>query len=140
MWYCAHAETELMIGDALESCGRVCAHWCSRPVSGGPDRRWTTSSSRSSLVLRVWSESRRTSAETDWPPYSPSRYDPETPREPAGQSSPSETAGRPAEREKHIYITFSHLADAFIQMRTIESIKINKRAMICKRYNKSRLA
>ncbi len=38
-------------------------------------------------------------------------------------------------------ITFSHLADAFIQsdlqMRTIEAIKINKRAMIYKCYNKS---
>ncbi len=40
--------------------------------------------------------------------------------------------------------TFSHLADAFIQsdlqMRTIEAIKINKRAMICKCYNNSQLA
>ncbi len=39
--------------------------------------------------------------------------------------------------------TFSHLADAFIhnlQMRTIEAIKTNKRAMICKCYNKSQLA
>ncbi len=36
----------------------------------------------------------------------------------------------------YIYITFSHLADAFIQsnlqMRTIEAIKTNKRAVICK--------
>ncbi len=40
--------------------------------------------------------------------------------------------------------TFSHLADAFIQsdlqMRTIEAIKINKRAMIYKCYKKSQLA
>ncbi len=40
--------------------------------------------------------------------------------------------------------TFSHVADAFIQsdlqMRTMETIKINKRAMICKCYNKSQLA
>ncbi len=40
--------------------------------------------------------------------------------------------------------TFSHLADAFIQSdlqtRTIEVIKIIKRAMTCKRYNKSQLA
>ncbi len=37
-----------------------------------------------------------------------------------------------------------HLTDAFIQsdlqMRTMEAIKINKRAMICKCYNKSQLA
>ncbi len=37
--------------------------------------------------------------------------------------------------------TFSHLADAFIQrdlqMMTMEAIKINKRATICKCYNKS---
>ncbi len=37
--------------------------------------------------------------------------------------------------------TFSHLADAFIQsdlqMRTTEAIKTNKRAMICKCYDKS---
>ncbi len=33
--------------------------------------------------------------------------------------------------------TFSHLADAFIQMRTIDAIKTNKREMICKCYNKS---
>ncbi len=46
-----------------------------------------------------------------------------------------------------IYIytfTFSHLADTFIQsdlqMRTMEAIKINKRAMICKSYDKPRLA
>ncbi len=36
----------------------------------------------------------------------------------------------------YIYLTFSHLADAFIQsdlqMRTIEAIKTNKRAMIYK--------
>ncbi len=36
-----------------------------------------------------------------------------------------------------------HLADAFIQsdlqMRTMEAIKFNKRAMICKCYNKSHL-
>ncbi len=41
------------------------------------------------------------------------------------------------------YITFSHLADAFIQsdlqMRTIEAIRINKRTMIYKCYNKSQL-
>ncbi len=45
---------------------------------------------------------------------------------------------------KYIYIQytlkFSHLADAFIQsdlqMRTMEAIKINKRAMICKSYDK----
>ncbi len=43
----------------------------------------------------------------------------------------------------HIFLTFtfSHLADAFIQsnlqMRTIEAIKTNKRATICKRYDKS---
>ncbi len=47
-------------------------------------------------------------------------------------------------RKMYIYITFSHLADAFIhsdlQMRTTEAIKINKRAMIRKRYNKSQLA
>ncbi len=40
--------------------------------------------------------------------------------------------------------TFSHLADAFIQsdlqMRTIEAIKTNKRAMIRKCYNKAQLA
>ncbi len=40
--------------------------------------------------------------------------------------------------------TFSHLAEAFIQsdlqMRTMEAIKINKRAMIYKCYNKSQLA
>ncbi len=39
---------------------------------------------------------------------------------------------------------FSHLADAFIQrnlqMRTMEAIKINKREMIRKCYNKSQLA
>ncbi len=44
----------------------------------------------------------------------------------------------------YIYITFSHLADAFIQsdlqMRTIEEIKTNKRATTCKCYNKSWLA
>ncbi len=46
----------------------------------------------------------------------------------------------------YIYITFtfSHLADAFIQsdlqMRKMEAIKINKRAMIRKCYNKSQLA
>ncbi len=41
----------------------------------------------------------------------------------------------------YITFTFSHLADAFIQsdlqMRTIEAIRINKRAMIHKCYNKS---
>ncbi len=40
--------------------------------------------------------------------------------------------------------TFSHLADAFIQsdlqMRTIEAIKPNKRAMMCRCYNTSQLA
>ncbi len=40
-----------------------------------------------------------------------------------------------------LLFTFSHLADAFIQsdlqMRTMEAIKINKRAMICKCYNMS---
>ncbi len=44
----------------------------------------------------------------------------------------------------HITFTFSYLADAFIQcdlqMRTMEAIKINKRAMICKCYNMSQLA
>ncbi len=45
----------------------------------------------------------------------------------------------------YITFTFSHLADAFIQsdlqMMTMEAIKINKRAMICKCYsNKSQLA
>ncbi len=44
----------------------------------------------------------------------------------------------------YITFTFSHLADAFIQsdlqMRTMEGIKINKRAMIFKCYNKSQLA
>ncbi len=43
-----------------------------------------------------------------------------------------------------IIFTFSHLADAFIQsnlqMRTMEAIKINKRAKIRKCYNKSQLA
>ncbi len=38
----------------------------------------------------------------------------------------------------------SHLSDGFIQsdlqMRTMEAIKINKRAMICKCYNKYQLA
>ncbi len=42
-----------------------------------------------------------------------------------------------------ITFTLSYLADAFIQsdlqMRTIEAIKTNKRAMICKCYNKSQL-
>ncbi len=46
------------------------------------------------------------------------------------------------------YITFSHVADTFIQSdlhlqtRTTEAIKINKSAMICnfKCYDKSRLA
>ncbi len=48
---------------------------------------------------------------------------------------------------RYIYayaFTFSHLADTFIQsdleMRTMEAIKITKRAMICKCYNKSQLA
>ncbi len=40
--------------------------------------------------------------------------------------------------------TFSHLADAFIQsdlqMRKMEAIKINKRAIIYKCYDKSQLA
>ncbi len=43
-----------------------------------------------------------------------------------------------------ITFTFSHLADAFIQsnlqMKTIEEIKINKRATTCKCYDKSQLA
>ncbi len=43
----------------------------------------------------------------------------------------------------NITFTFSHLANTFIQsdlqMRTMEAIKINKRAMICKCYNKSQL-
>ncbi len=47
----------------------------------------------------------------------------------------------------HIYIyikfTFSHLVDTFIQrnlqMSTMEAIKINKRAMTRKCYNKSQL-
>ncbi len=42
------------------------------------------------------------------------------------------------------YITFSHLADAFIQsdlqIRTLEAIKTNKRATTCKCYDKSCLA
>ncbi len=49
--------------------------------------------------------------------------------------------------KKSIYLftcTFSHLADTFIQsdlqMRTIEAIKTNKRAIKCKCYNKSWLA
>ncbi len=45
---------------------------------------------------------------------------------------------------KMFTFAFSHLADAFIQsdlqMRTMEAIKINKRAMIHKCYNKSQLA
>ncbi len=44
----------------------------------------------------------------------------------------------------HITFTFSHLADYFIQsdlqIRTMEAIKINKRAMIYKCYNKYQLA
>ncbi len=47
----------------------------------------------------------------------------------------------------YIYIftfTFGYLADTFIQsdlqMRTIEAIKTNKRATICKRYDESQLA
>ncbi len=40
--------------------------------------------------------------------------------------------------------SFSYLADAFIQidlqMKTMQAIKINKRAMICKCYDKSQLA
>ncbi len=44
----------------------------------------------------------------------------------------------------YIYITFSHLADTFIQsnlqMRTLEAIKTNKRATTCKCYDKSWLA
>ncbi len=40
----------------------------------------------------------------------------------------------------NITFTFSRLADAFIQMSTMEAIKINKRAIICKCYNKSQLA
>ncbi len=43
-----------------------------------------------------------------------------------------------------LHLHFSHLADAFIQsdlqMRTIEAIKINKRATTWKCYNKSQLA
>ncbi len=43
----------------------------------------------------------------------------------------------------YITFTFSHLADAFmqgnLQMRTMEAIKINKREIICKCYNKSQL-
>ncbi len=46
--------------------------------------------------------------------------------------------------KNHFTFTFIHLADAFIQsdlqMRTMEAIKINKRAMIYKCYNKSQLA
>ncbi len=42
------------------------------------------------------------------------------------------------------YIYISHLADVFFQsefqMRRMDAIKINKRAMICKRYDKSQLA
>ncbi len=45
---------------------------------------------------------------------------------------------------KNINLHFSHLADAFIQsdlqMRTMEAMKTNKRAMICKCYNKSQFA
>ncbi len=41
-------------------------------------------------------------------------------------------------------LTFNHLADAFIQsdlqMRTMEAIKINKREIICKCYDKPHLA
>ncbi len=44
-------------------------------------------------------------------------------------------------KSKHLHL---HLADVFIQsdlqMRTMEAIKINKRAMICKCYDKSQLA
>ncbi len=44
----------------------------------------------------------------------------------------------------NIYVTLNHLADAFIQsdlqMRTIEAIKINKKATTRKFYNKSWLA
>ncbi len=44
----------------------------------------------------------------------------------------------------NIYVTLSHLADAFIrsdlQMRKIEAIKTNNRATTCNCYNKSRLA
>ncbi len=47
--------------------------------------------------------------------------------------------------ERHAFESkFSHLEDAFVwrdlQMMTMEAIRINKRAMICKRYNKSQLA
>ncbi len=44
----------------------------------------------------------------------------------------------------NIYVTLSHLADAFIlsdlQMRKIEAIKTNNRATTCNCYDKSRLA
>ncbi len=44
----------------------------------------------------------------------------------------------------YIFTLHLHLADAFIQsdlqMRAMEAIKINKRAMICRCYNKSQLA
>ncbi len=44
----------------------------------------------------------------------------------------------------YIYIYFSYLADAVIEsdlkMRAIEALKTNKRAKICKHYDKSRLA
>ncbi len=43
-----------------------------------------------------------------------------------------------------LFYLFSHLADAFVQsdlqMRAIEAIKTNKRATICKCYDKSWLA
>ncbi len=46
--------------------------------------------------------------------------------------------------DSYITFTFSHLADTFIQsdlqMRTMEAIRINKRAMIPKCYNKSQLS
>ncbi len=43
-----------------------------------------------------------------------------------------------------LHLHYSHLADTFIQsdlqMRTMEAIKINKRAMIGKSYDRSQLA
>ncbi len=44
----------------------------------------------------------------------------------------------------YVKVTFIHIAEAFIQsdlqMRTIDAIRINKRAIISKCYNKSQLA
>ncbi len=40
----------------------------------------------------------------------------------------------------YLFILFSHLADAFVQMMAIEAIKTNKSATTCKCYDKSWLA